>query len=71
VYEILGVSLLRSRLHVAAARGLTRFVGRNTEMEQLRRALAGKGHMAMFTTTANKFCEALRYFVRTGGVPES
>ena len=46
VYEILGATLLRSRLHVAAARGLTRFVGRDAEMTQLRRALeqARAGH---------------------------
>ena len=36
----------RTRLQAAAARGLTRFVGRDAEMEQLRRALeqAGAGH---------------------------
>ena len=37
---------MRSRLHAAAARGLTRFVGRDGEMEQLRQALerARSGH---------------------------
>src|SRR5262245_4640835 len=46
VYELLGAGPLRSRLHAAAARGLTRFVGRETEMEQLRQALgrAASGH---------------------------
>jgi len=39
VYEIVAAGPLRSRLHAAAARGLTRFVGRETELEQLRRAL--------------------------------
>ena len=34
-----GPGPLRSRLHAAAARGLTRFVGREAEMEQLRQAL--------------------------------
>ena len=36
----------RSRLQAAAARGLTRFVGRDAELETLRRALeqAGGGH---------------------------
>jgi AAA ATPase-like protein len=33
------VSATRFRLHAAATRGLTRFVGRDTEMDQLRRAL--------------------------------
>ena len=39
VFEIVGASTVRSRLHAAAARGLTRFVGRDGEMEQLRQAL--------------------------------
>jgi class 3 adenylate cyclase/predicted ATPase len=50
VYEILGAGPLRSRLHAAAARGLTRFVGRETEVEQLRQALGraatGRGQLA-------------------------
>ena len=37
--EIVGAGGLRSRLQVAAARGLTAFVGRDIEMEQLQRAL--------------------------------
>src|SRR5262245_31008179 len=46
VYEMLGAGPLRSRLQAAAARGLTRFVGRETEVEQLRQALgrAAAGH---------------------------
>jgi class 3 adenylate cyclase/tetratricopeptide (TPR) repeat protein len=40
VYELTGASALRSRLQATAARGFTRFVGRDPEMEQLRRALA-------------------------------
>jgi predicted ATPase/class 3 adenylate cyclase len=39
VYEVTGVSPIRSRLHAAAARGLTRFVGRDPEMGQLALAL--------------------------------
>ncbi|HEY2922205.1 MAG TPA: adenylate/guanylate cyclase domain-containing protein, partial [Candidatus Binatia bacterium] len=39
VYEIIGVGAARSRLQAAAARGLTRFVGRDKEIEQLRMAL--------------------------------
>ena len=39
VYEVSGVGAARSRLQAAAARGLTRFVGRNAEIEQLRKAL--------------------------------
>jgi len=46
VYELVGTRLLRSRLQAAAARGLTRFVGRETELEHLRQALgrAAGGH---------------------------
>src|SRR5262245_7974884 len=40
VYEVRGVGPLRTRLQVAARRGLTRFVGRHAELEQLQRALA-------------------------------
>ncbi|PYO46347.1 MAG: hypothetical protein DMD84_26300 [Candidatus Rokuibacteriota bacterium] len=35
VYELTGASPIRSRLHAAAARGLTRFVGRDPELQQL------------------------------------
>jgi class 3 adenylate cyclase/predicted ATPase len=46
VYEVVGAGPLRTRLQVAARRGLTRFVGRQTEMEQLDKALelAKAGH---------------------------
>jgi class 3 adenylate cyclase/predicted ATPase len=46
VYEVRGAGPLRTKLQVAARRGLTRFVGRYTEMEQLHRALeqAQAGH---------------------------
>src|SRR5215510_5703714 len=39
VYEVMGAGPLRTRLQVAARRGLTRFVGRHTEMDQIQRAL--------------------------------
>src|SRR5207248_2430221 len=39
IYEVLGVGPLRTRMQVAARRGLVRFVGRQSELEQLRRAL--------------------------------
>jgi class 3 adenylate cyclase/predicted ATPase len=46
IYEVLGVGPLRTRLQVAARRGLVRFVGRHSEMAQLQRALeqAKAGH---------------------------
>src|SRR2546425_3052027 len=40
IYVLTGASTQRTRLHAAAARGLTRFVGRDAEIEQIRRALA-------------------------------
>jgi hypothetical protein len=39
VFELTGAGAARTRLEVAARRGLTRFVGRSAEMEQLRDAL--------------------------------
>src|SRR5262245_66032678 len=39
VYEVTGAGPVRTRLQAAARRGLTRFVGRDAELEQLRRAL--------------------------------
>ena len=40
VFELAGASALRRRFQAAAARGLTRFVGRQPELEALHRALA-------------------------------
>ena len=46
---MLGAAPIRSRLHAAAARGLTRFVGRDSEIGQLAsardRAWAGSGRL--------------------------
>ena len=46
VYEATGTGIARTRLQASARRGLTRFVGRDAELEQLLRAqkLAGEGH---------------------------
>mgnify|MGYP001598317423 CR=1 FL=1 len=38
IFELTGAGAARTRLHVSRARGLTRFVGRDAEFEQLRRA---------------------------------
>jgi class 3 adenylate cyclase/tetratricopeptide (TPR) repeat protein len=50
VYELTGVSVVRSRFQAAATRGFSRFVGRDAEVEQLRRALEqarqGRGQVA-------------------------
>ncbi len=49
VFELTGAAAARTRLQVAAARGLTRFVGRDAELDQLRialeRARAGHGQV--------------------------
>jgi class 3 adenylate cyclase len=49
IYEVLRSSTVRSRFQAAAARGLTRFVGRRSEIEQLEGALkdagAGRGQI--------------------------
>src|SRR5881409_3051733 len=46
VFELVGAGTARTRLEAAARRGLTRFVGRSAELEQLRGALdrASLGH---------------------------
>jgi class 3 adenylate cyclase/tetratricopeptide (TPR) repeat protein len=43
VYELLRAGPVRSRLQAAVARGLTRFVGRDAELEHLRQALSRAG----------------------------
>ncbi len=49
VFELTGAGTVRTRLQVAALRGLTRFVGRDAEVEHLRRVLgqagAGRGQV--------------------------
>ena len=46
VFELVGASAIRRRLQASAARGLTRFVGRQQELAALQQALerAGAGH---------------------------
>ena len=46
VFELVGASTIRRRLQASAARGLTRFVGRQQELTALQQALerAGAGH---------------------------
>ena len=49
VYEVVGAGAARSRLQASARRGLSRFVGRASELDQLREALdraaAGRGQV--------------------------
>ncbi|HEY3068017.1 MAG TPA: adenylate/guanylate cyclase domain-containing protein [Methylomirabilota bacterium] len=46
IFELVGAGAVRSRLQAAAARGLTRFLGRDAEVEQLQKArdFAAAGH---------------------------
>ena len=44
IYEVTGAGAARTRLQAAAGRGLTRFVGREVELEQLRCAHQLAGH---------------------------
>jgi len=46
VYEVIGIGPLKTRLQMSASRGLSKFVGRRAELEQLDRALelARSGH---------------------------
>jgi class 3 adenylate cyclase/tetratricopeptide (TPR) repeat protein len=46
VYEVMGIGPLRTRLQMSASRGLSKFVGRHAEIEQLDKALglARGGH---------------------------
>jgi class 3 adenylate cyclase len=54
VYEVMGGRPVRTRLQALAARGLTRFVGRDTEVEQLHHALReagdGRGQVMSLST---------------------
>ncbi|HUH00109.1 MAG TPA: AAA family ATPase, partial [Gammaproteobacteria bacterium] len=49
VYEAVGAGTVRTRLQRSAARGLTRFIGRDRELDQMRQALeqaaTGRGQM--------------------------
>jgi hypothetical protein len=50
VYALTGASAQRTRLHAATARGLTRFVGRDAELEQIRRVTPSSRSMRRTAT---------------------
>jgi predicted ATPase/class 3 adenylate cyclase len=54
VYEVTGLGSLRTHFHLSARRGLTKFVGRGRELEQMQRALelAMSGHGQVFAVMA-------------------
>ena len=55
IFELTGAGQARTRLQAAALRGLTRFVGRDAEIEHLRRVLgrAAAGHGQAFRQRRN------------------
>ncbi|HYL60446.1 MAG TPA: adenylate/guanylate cyclase domain-containing protein, partial [Candidatus Acidoferrales bacterium] len=73
VYEVLGVGPLRSRLQRSESRGLSKFVGRVAEMEELGRALgrARDGHGQIVAAMAEAGVGKSRLFhefkLRSGG----
>jgi class 3 adenylate cyclase/tetratricopeptide (TPR) repeat protein len=65
MYEVTGAGPARSRIQAAAARGLTRFVGRGEEFGQLRRALrlAEEGHGQVVATVGEAGVGKSRLFL--------
>jgi class 3 adenylate cyclase/tetratricopeptide (TPR) repeat protein len=65
VYELTGAGSARTRLQAAALRGLTRFVGRDAEIEHLRRVLsqadAGRGQVVAIVGEAGVGKSRLTY----------
>ena len=71
LFELIGAGSVKSRLQAAAARGLTLFVGRATEMNALREALqeaaAGRGQVVAVTGEAGVGKSRLFYeFIQSG-----
>ncbi|HKA62103.1 MAG TPA: adenylate/guanylate cyclase domain-containing protein [Methylomirabilota bacterium] len=65
IFELTGVGTARTRLQVSALRGLTRFVGRDTEIEHLRRVLGqaevGRGQLVAIVGEAGVGKSRLTY----------
>src|SRR5207253_8428264 len=65
VYEVKSAGPVRSRFQAAAARGLTRFLGRDAEVEHLRRVLgqagAGRGQVVAIVGEAGVGKSRLTY----------
>jgi len=61
VYEVVGVGALHGHFDLAARRGLTKFVGRERELDEMRRALelAVGGQGQMVAVVAEAHAEAL------------
>jgi class 3 adenylate cyclase len=69
VYEVVGVGALRSHFDVAARRGLTKFVGRENELQQMKRALelamSGHGQVVAVVAEAGTGKSRLLYEFKT------
>ncbi len=75
IFELTGAGQARTRLQAAALRGLTRFVGRDAEVEHLRRVLglasAGRGQVAAIVGEAGVGKSRLTYeFTRSHRVQD-
>jgi class 3 adenylate cyclase/tetratricopeptide (TPR) repeat protein len=73
VYEVTGLGLLRTRLQRSAGRGLTKFVGRESEMEALKHAaeLAGTGRGQIAAAVAEAGTGKSRLFFEFKAVSQS
>jgi predicted ATPase len=73
VYEVVGLGPLRTRLQRSAGRGLTKFVGREREMEALKRALelAKTGHGQIVAAMAEPVVGKSRLFFEFKAVSQS
>jgi class 3 adenylate cyclase len=73
VYEITGLGPLRTRLQVSAQRGLTKFVGRQAELEQMKHALeqARAGHGQIVAAMAEPGVGKSRLFFEFKAVSQS
>jgi len=73
VYEVSGLGPLRTRLQVAMRRGLTRFVGRDAELAQMRRALelAKAGHGQIVAAIGEPGVGKSRLFLEFKAVSQS
>ena len=73
IYEVTGLGPLRTHFQASARRGLTRFVGRNREMEALRHAveLARTGHGQIVAAMADPGMGKSRLFFEFKAVSQS
>ena len=73
VFEVVGLGPLRTRLQVSARRGLTKFVGRQAELDQMKHALelARAGHGQMVAAMGDPGVGKSRLFFEFKAVAQS